>query len=57
MDLSVQVPVFASTSLKLDAKNLLDSPYEWCQGGVTRLRYKTGRVFSVGATLAAREPG
>ena len=45
MDLSVLVPVFANTSIRLDAKNLLDSPYRVLQGGVTRLRYKAGRVF------------
>jgi TonB-dependent receptor len=50
VDLSVLVPVFASTSIRLDAKNLLDSPYEVQQGGITRLRYKAGRVFSFGAS-------
>jgi TonB-dependent receptor-like protein/carboxypeptidase family protein len=50
LDLSVQVPVMQSTSIKLDARNLLDDPVHVVQGGVTRLRYKTGRVFSVGAT-------
>ena len=39
-----------NTSLRLDAKNLLDSPYRVEQGGVTRLRYKAGRVFSFGAS-------
>ena len=48
VDLSVQVPVLASTSIRLDGKNLLDSPYRWDQGGITRLRYKAGRVFSFG---------
>jgi TonB-dependent receptor len=50
LDLSLQVPVFQTASLKLDAKNLLDDPVHVVQGGVTRLRYKTGRVFAVGAT-------
>jgi outer membrane receptor protein involved in Fe transport len=50
LDLSLQVPVFQTASLKLDAKNLLDDQVHVVQGGVTRLRYKTGRVFSVGAT-------
>jgi outer membrane receptor protein involved in Fe transport len=50
VDLSVQVPVVASTSIRFDAKNLLDSPYRVDQGGVTRLRYQTGRVFSFGAS-------
>jgi outer membrane receptor protein involved in Fe transport len=50
VDLSVLVPVFGNTSIRLDGKNLLDSPYRVHQGGVTRLRYKAGRVFSFGAS-------
>ncbi len=50
LDFSLQIPVFQSTSLKLDAKNLLDDPVDVVQGGVTRLHYKTGRVLSFGAT-------
>ncbi len=50
VDVSVLVPVLASTSIRLDAKNLLDSPYRVEQGGVTRLRYKAGRVFAFGAS-------
>jgi outer membrane receptor protein involved in Fe transport len=50
VDLSVMVPVFASTSIRLDAKNVLDAPYRVHQGGITRLRYKAGRVFSFGAS-------
>ena len=50
VDLSVLVPVFSRTSIRLDAKNLLDSPYRVDQGGITRLRYKAGRVFSFGAS-------
>ncbi len=40
----------AHTFLKVDAKNLLDSPYRVLQGGVTRLEYRAGRVFMLGAT-------
>jgi outer membrane receptor protein involved in Fe transport len=50
VDLSVQFPLIANTSLKLDAKNLLDSPIEIEQGGVIRSRYRTGREFSLGAS-------
>ena len=50
VDLSVLVPIFANTSIRLDGKNLLDSPYRVLQGDVTRLRYKAGRVFSFGAS-------
>jgi outer membrane receptor protein involved in Fe transport len=50
LDFSLQVPVLQTTSLKLDAKNLLDSPYRVFQGGVMRARHKTGRVLSLSAT-------
>jgi hypothetical protein len=50
VDLSVQFPLISNTSLKLDAKNLLDSPIEIEQGGVIRSRYRTGREFTVGAS-------
>ena len=50
VDLSVQLPMFAQASVKLDARNLLDSPVTFDQGGVIRHRYTTGRVFSVGFT-------
>ncbi len=50
VDVSLQVPVLGTASLKLDAENLLNEPVEIVQGGVTRLRYTTGRVFSLGAT-------
>jgi hypothetical protein len=48
VDFSVQFPVGPTLSAKLDAKNLLDEPVEYLQGPVTRLRYKTGRIFNLG---------
>lgn len=48
LDVSIQMPVLARTSVKLQAKNLLDAPYRIEQGGVTRLRYTAGRVLSFG---------
>ena len=48
LDLSVQFPAFGGTSLKLDAKNLLDEPYEIVQGGVLRSRYRAGRTIALG---------
>ena len=49
MDVSLQVPVFNGVSLKLDGRNLLDAPIRFTQGGLDRLRYRSGRVFSLGA--------
>jgi len=50
VDLALRAPVTGNTSLKLDAKNLLDQPVHVTQGGVTRLWYRTGRTLSVGIT-------
>jgi TonB-dependent receptor len=50
VDLSLQFPLLSNTSLKLDAKNLTDSPIEIEQGGVIRSRYRTGREFSLSAS-------
>jgi outer membrane receptor protein involved in Fe transport len=48
LDVSVQFPVMQGLSAKLDGENLLDEPVVYLQGPVTRLRYKTGRIFSFG---------
>ncbi|MEO8194586.1 MAG: outer membrane beta-barrel protein [Gemmatimonadales bacterium] len=48
VDVSLQTPLFSGISARLDAKNLLDSPFEVRQGTVTREMYRTGRVFSFG---------
>jgi hypothetical protein len=50
VDLSIQFPAFGAVSLKVDGKNLLDSPHEIVQGGVLRGRYKAGRVLALGAS-------
>jgi TonB-dependent receptor len=50
LDLSVRLPLQAGLSAKLDARNLLDAPYELTQGSVTRERYRAGRVVSLGLT-------
>jgi hypothetical protein len=50
LDVSVQAPVPGGFTLKLDGKNLLDAPVHITQGSLTRLRYTTGRVLSVGLT-------
>ncbi len=48
LDVSVQLPVVADMALRLDGKNLLDSPFRLTQGEVTRNEYHLGRVFSFG---------
>ncbi len=48
VDFSLQAPVTATMALRFDARNLLDAPHHITQGSVTRLRYTTGRVFSLG---------
>lgn len=48
LDFSLRAPFFGGMSAKLDAKNLLDSPYVLRQGTVTRESYRAGRVYSLG---------
>ena len=48
VDLSVQFPVSRGLSGKLDGKNLLNEPVLYLQGPVERLRYRTGRIFTLG---------
>jgi hypothetical protein len=50
LDLSLRFPVFRGVSGKLDARNVLDEPYEVTQGTVTRESYRSGRVFTAGLT-------
>jgi outer membrane receptor for ferrienterochelin and colicin len=50
LDLSARLPVSTNLSVKLDGKNLLDSPYEVTQGSVQREYYRAGRVVSLGLT-------
>ena len=48
LDFSIRVGLTEAVSAKLDAKNLLDSPFERRQGDVIRHSYKTGRSVTVG---------
>jgi TonB-dependent receptor len=50
LDLSASVPVTSTLSLKLDARNVLDAAHFVRQGEVTRERYTTGRVLSLGVS-------
>jgi outer membrane receptor protein involved in Fe transport len=48
LDVSLQAPLPGGIALKLDGKNLFDAPIHITQGSLTRVRYTTGRVFSIG---------
>ena len=50
LDLAFRFPVMSRLAVKLDAKNVLDDPYELTQGTVLREYYKSGRIFTVGMT-------
>ena len=48
LDFSLRAGVLPSVSLRFDARNLLDEPYETIQGTVTREYWKSGRTFQLG---------
>jgi outer membrane receptor protein involved in Fe transport len=48
LDVSLRVPVRGALSARLDAKNLLDSPYRTTQGSVTRESFRIGRTVQAG---------
>jgi outer membrane receptor protein involved in Fe transport len=48
LDFSLRLPLWAETSAKINAANLLNAEYREVAGGITRLSYRTGRVFSMG---------
>ena len=50
LDFSLRIPVLSGFAMRLDMKNLLDSPYEIRQGSVVRERYSAGRIFQAGVT-------
>ncbi|HET6232907.1 MAG TPA: TonB-dependent receptor [Longimicrobiaceae bacterium] len=50
LDLSLQQRVGRGMTAKLNARNLLDAPYRETAGSVTRLEYRTGRIYSIGLT-------
>lgn len=51
LDLSLRFPVGRGVEAKVDARNLLDEPYEVRQGDLVREYHRIGRTLSVGATL------
>ena len=48
VDFSLRFPVTDRLSARVDARNLLDAPYTWLQGPITRESYRVGRGYSVG---------
>jgi TonB-dependent receptor len=54
LDLSVQFPLLNGLSGKINGRNLLDAPYEERAGGITRLRYRSGRTMSLSLTWTPR---
>jgi outer membrane receptor protein involved in Fe transport len=50
LDVSARLTLSDRLSLKIDGKNLLDTPFELTQGTVTRQRYNVGRTFGFGFT-------
>lgn len=48
LDVSLRYAVTGSVTARLDAKNLLDSPFEVLQGTVTREHYNIGRAIQGG---------
>jgi TonB-dependent receptor len=51
LDFSLRFPISRRVSGKLDAKNLLDAPYEVMQGTVLRQHYRSGRSLSMGFSI------
>lgn len=50
LDVSARFPLVGALSGRLDARNLLDTPYRQTQGAVTREQYRSGRVLQMGVT-------
>ena len=50
LDFSLRFPLRGGLAGKIDARNLLDAPYEVTQGEVLREYYRAGRALSLGLT-------
>jgi len=50
VDVALQIPLGRQFGVKLEGKNLLDSPYRLTQGDVLRQRWKLGRSIGFGFT-------
>jgi len=51
LDFSLRLPLRRAVDLKVDAENLLDTPFEVRQGDLVRERYRTGRSLGFGVAL------
>jgi hypothetical protein len=51
LDFSLRFPISRRISGKLDARNVLDAPYEVMQGTVLRQYYRSGRSLSMGFSI------
>ena len=51
LDLSLRSALLGGTTVRVDLRNLLDSPYQTRQGTVVREYYRAGRVVSLGLQL------
>jgi outer membrane receptor protein involved in Fe transport len=54
LDMSLRFPLFGSTAARLNASNLFNTEYKEVAGGITRLSYRSGRVFSLGFSWSPR---
>jgi hypothetical protein len=50
LDFSVRAPLSGAVSVRLDARNLLDAPFQQFQGPALRERFRTGRIVQLGFT-------
>jgi len=50
VDFSIRAPLYRSLNVRLDARNLLDAPFQLFQGTALRERYRTGRIVQLGFT-------
>jgi hypothetical protein len=50
VDFSLRAPLSSVLNVRLDARNLLDAPFQISQGSALRERYRTGRVVQLGFT-------
>jgi len=52
MDFSLRLKLREAITVRIDAKNLMDSPYVVSQGSVTREYYRAGRTLQTGLRSA-----